>query len=143
MSNELELIKELCQIKPTSQDILNLLKSLELKLIKEICEEWITNHRLTAIEEMTKIIEICNQKPVEREPNLVMINISLDELYTMTKEEILAYFQQIKPTTQDILSLLKTLELTPKNESHKKLLELAAFEISETGRFRRIASIKK
>jgi hypothetical protein len=71
MNNQLRLIAELSQIKPISQDRLNLIKTLKLEIIQEICEKWIDktmgaqseidclNHRLKAIEEMTSIIELC------------------------------------------------------------------------------------
>jgi hypothetical protein len=68
------------------------------------------------------------------------IDIPIEELYQMSIEDLLTYFQRIEPTSEELLDLLRTLELNPKKEGHKSLMELAARELSETGRFLRIAS---
>jgi len=68
------------------------------------------------------------------------IDKPLDELYQLSNEDLLAYFHKIEPTSEELLDLLRELDLTPKKEGHKGLMELAARELSETGRFRRIAS---
>lgn len=68
------------------------------------------------------------------------IDKSLNELYQMSRSELLAYFQQKEPTSEELLDLLRGLDLNPKREGHKGLIELAAREISETGRFLRISS---
>jgi hypothetical protein len=68
------------------------------------------------------------------------IEKSLDELFSLSKEELLEYFLRVEPTSEELLDLLRSLDLNPKKEAHRGLMELAARELSETGRFKRIAS---
>jgi hypothetical protein len=67
------------------------------------------------------------------------IDKTLDELYRMGKDELIAYCEQVEPSSEELLDILRALELTPRKEGHRGLLELAARELSETGRFLRIS----
>ncbi len=67
------------------------------------------------------------------------IDKTIDELYGMEMGELIAYFERVEPTSEELLDVLRTLELTPRKEGHRGLIELAARELSETGRFLRIS----
>lgn len=68
------------------------------------------------------------------------IDKPIEELYKMSKEELVEYFHRIDATSDELLDILRTLELTPRRDGHKGLVELAARELSETGRFLRIST---
>jgi len=70
------------------------------------------------------------------------INKTLDDLYEMNREELIAYFEDVEVEAPELVDLLKTIDITPGKESRKNLVELVATEISETGRFIRISSRK-
>jgi hypothetical protein len=67
------------------------------------------------------------------------IDKSLDELFSMDHRELLEYFDRIDVEPSEVLDILKELNLKPRKESRKNILEFAARELSETGRFMRIA----
>lgn len=68
------------------------------------------------------------------------IDKSIDELFSMENEALLNYFESIEVETAELLDILKELDLTPRRrEGRRSLLEFAARELSETGRFMRIA----
>lgn len=67
------------------------------------------------------------------------IDKNLDELFAMSQGDLMSYFEQRQVEPQEILDLLKDLNLTPGRDGNRNLLEFAAREISETGRFMRIA----
>lgn len=68
------------------------------------------------------------------------IDKSIDELFSMEQETLLDYFERIEVEPAEILDILKELDLTPRRrEGRRSLLEFAARELSETGRFMRIA----
>lgn len=67
------------------------------------------------------------------------IDKSLDELFSMDHRELLEYFDRIDVQPSEVLDILKELNLKPRKESRKNILEFAARELSETGRFMRIA----
>lgn len=68
------------------------------------------------------------------------IDKSLDELFSMEHEALLDYFERIEVEPAELLDILKELDLTPRRrDGRKSLLEFAARELSETGRFMRIA----
>lgn len=61
-------------------------------------------------------------------------------LFEMGKDEIIAYFEGRDVGSSELLGLLKELDLSPpRKNSRKSLIEFAARELSETGRFMRIA----
>jgi hypothetical protein len=68
------------------------------------------------------------------------IDKSIDELFSMDQEALLDYFERIEVEPAEILDILKEMDLTPRRrEGRRSLLEFAARELSETGRFMRIA----
>jgi len=68
------------------------------------------------------------------------IDKSIDELFSMEQESLLEYFEQIEVEPAELLDILKELNLTPRRkEGRRSVLEFAARELSETGRFMRIA----
>ncbi|MBY0506478.1 MAG: hypothetical protein K2X03_21345 [Bryobacteraceae bacterium] len=68
------------------------------------------------------------------------IDKSIDELYAMSEKDLLEYFGRVEPTSEEILDVLRSLDLTPRKAGHQGLVEIAARELSETGRFKRISS---
>lgn len=67
------------------------------------------------------------------------IDKSIDELFSMEQEALLEYFERIEVEPAELLDILKELNLTPRREGRRSVLEFAARELSETGRFMRIA----
>lgn len=67
------------------------------------------------------------------------IDIPINELFKMDEHALIEYFERIAVEPTEILDILKELDLSPRRESRRSLLELAARELSETGRFMRIA----
>jgi len=67
------------------------------------------------------------------------IDKSIDELFSMEQEALLEYFESIEVEPAELLDILKELNLTPRREGRRSVLEFAARELSETGRFMRIA----
>lgn len=68
------------------------------------------------------------------------IDKSIDELFSMEQDSLLEYFEQIEVEPAELLDILKELNLTPRRkEGRRSILEFAARELSETGRFMRIA----
>ena len=68
------------------------------------------------------------------------IDKSLDSLLEMTEEQLVSYFEEVEADPEELLSLLKELNLNSPNSSSKSLVAIAARQISETGRFMRIAT---
>ncbi len=61
-------------------------------------------------------------------------------LFQMGKDELVAYFEDRDVESSELLELLKQLDVSPRRkDSRKSLIEFAARELSETGRFMRIA----
>lgn len=68
------------------------------------------------------------------------IDKSIDELFSMEQEALMDYFEHVEVEPAELLDILKELDLTPRRrEGRRSLLEFAARELSETGRFMRIA----
>ena len=68
------------------------------------------------------------------------IDKSIDELFSMEQEELLQYFESMDVEPAELLDLLKEMNLTPRRkEGRRSVIEFAARELSETGRFMRIA----
>ena len=68
------------------------------------------------------------------------ITRSVDELMRMERNEIIEYFNTIDVESVELLDLLRELNIEANKDSHRALVELAARELSETGRFMRIAA---
>ena len=67
------------------------------------------------------------------------IDKSLDDLFEMERDDLVRYFDEREVETAELLDLLKELELSPDRTGRKNVIDFAARELSETGRFRRIA----
>lgn len=67
------------------------------------------------------------------------IEKTLDELLAMNGDELLAYFEQARPSRTELLSILSELDFRPGSEAQKSLYKYAARQISETGLFQRVA----
>src|SRR4051812_11965537 len=68
------------------------------------------------------------------------INKTLDDLYRMNAEELPAYLESVGVESDELLDLLRELDLSPRRkEGLKSLIEFTARELSETGRFMQIA----
>ena len=71
------------------------------------------------------------------------IDKPIEELYGMDRDELVKYFEGVEATSEELLDLIRSLDLKPRKEGHRSLLELAARELSETGRFLRISASSK
>ena len=67
------------------------------------------------------------------------IDKSLDELFEMDRDALISYFDDLEVETEELLDLLKELDLTPSHKGRRNIVDFVARELSETGRFRRIA----
>lgn len=63
----------------------------------------------------------------------------LDELLALTGEEILKYFESVRPSQNELLALLRQLGFRPGSDAKKSLYKYAARQLSETGMFQRVA----
>ena len=70
------------------------------------------------------------------------IHKSLDELYAMDASQLTDYLNTVGVEAEELLELLKQLDVAPRREGLKNLIEFTARELSETGRFMRIAGKK-
>jgi hypothetical protein len=68
------------------------------------------------------------------------ITSSAEELMKLSLERIVEYLDSVEPDREELLDLLKQIDAAPSKESRKGLIHFAARELSETGRFLRIAS---
>jgi len=70
-----------------------------------------------------------------------IVKTANDELYTMDSDQMKDYFEKAGAETEELLELLKELNLPPNDARDVRTrLNSAAREISETGRFMRIES---
>jgi hypothetical protein len=67
------------------------------------------------------------------------IDKSIDDLFDMERDELVRYFDERGVETEELLDLLKKLDLRPDRKGRKNVINFAARELAETGRFRRIA----
>ncbi len=68
------------------------------------------------------------------------VDKTIDELCKMNHDQLVEYFENIDVSREELLLLLQSLDLGPRKESRRSLVEFAARELSETGRYVRIAS---
>jgi hypothetical protein len=68
------------------------------------------------------------------------IDKPLDALFQMSHDELVEYFTRIEVESKELLELLKELDIQPQRDGLRSLIELAAQQISETGRYMRIAA---
>ena len=88
--------------------------------------------RATRQELIDEIVRVANRR----------IDKSIDELFEMERDEIVRYFDEHGVETEELLDLLEELDLRPDRKGRKNVIDFAARELAETGRFRRIASAK-
>ena len=67
------------------------------------------------------------------------IDKSVQELLGMNAEELLDYFERVRPSKAELLSVLGELDFHPGSEAQKGLYKYAARQIAETGMFQRVA----
>lgn len=91
------------------------------------------NRNLSRPELVDLIIKTANKR----------IDKPLSDLFQMSQEALMAYFNEIEPTTEELLDLLQSLDVNPGKEGHRRLMELAVRELNETGRFMRIAGNRR
>lgn len=70
------------------------------------------------------------------------IDKPIHELFEMDERALLDYFERAEVEAAEILDILKDLDVSPRGEGRRSLLEFAAHELSETGRFMRIAGMQ-
>ncbi|MCM2491880.1 hypothetical protein ACVCIH_01620 [Burkholderia glumae] len=63
----------------------------------------------------------------------------LDELLALSSDEILKYFESVRPSQNELLALLRQLGFRPGSDAKKSLYKYAARQLSETGMFQRVA----
>jgi len=66
------------------------------------------------------------------------ITKTLDELKTMSKDEIIQYFEQVGCDQDELVDLLKGIDLRSRARSRRAMLEFAAIQISSLGIFERL-----
>ena len=64
---------------------------------------------------------------------------SLEELKQLSRSEILQYFNEVEPDTEEIVDILRSVDIDIRARSRKSLLEFAATQISSLGVFERLA----
>ena len=110
----------LTQSKRLTIDVLrNIAESLEIRLPEK-------TNRQQWIDEIVKVASRRIDKPIH-------------ELFEMDEQALLNYFERIEVEPAEMLDILKELDVSPRREGRRSLLEFAAKELSETGRFMRIA----
>ncbi len=68
------------------------------------------------------------------------IDKSSDDMLTMSSNELLEYFESVRPSKAELLGILGLLDFHPGSEAQRGLYKYAARQISETGMFQRVAS---
>ena len=67
------------------------------------------------------------------------IDKSMDELFEMERDELVRYFDDVNVETEELLELLRELDVKVRYKGRRRIVDFVARELSETGRFRRIA----
>ena len=67
------------------------------------------------------------------------IDRSVSELLKMDSNELMNYFERVRPNKAELLSVLNELDFHPGSEAQKSLYKYAARQIAETGMFQRVA----
>jgi len=103
-----------------------------VKVLRSIAEGLgcVLNRDLSRQQLINEIIEVAGKR----------IDRPLEALYQMSYEELVDYFTGIGVETKELLELLKELDVQPHRDGLRSLIDFAAQQISETGRFMRIAA---
>ncbi len=70
------------------------------------------------------------------------IDKTIDDLQRMSREELVHYFERVGADHEELLDLLREMNVQPTKEALRNLVEFVSMELSETGRFIRIAGKK-
>jgi hypothetical protein len=68
------------------------------------------------------------------------IDKQLDELKLLSKEDLIKYFEQIECHQDELIELLKSINLKARVKSREALIEFAAIQINSLGIFERLSS---
>lgn len=103
-----------------------------VEILMQIAEQLGVSYKkkITRKELINEIIKVASKR----------IEKSLDELLNMEQEDLVRYFKDVGAESEELIELVKQLELDPGCEGHRNLVQYVAREISETGRFMRITS---
>ena len=109
-------------------------KRCTVKILRNIAERLhcSLNKEMTRQNLIDSILEVASKR----------IDKPLEVLFQMSENELVKYFTQIEVEPKELLELLKELEIQPHREGLRSLIDFAAQQISETGRYIRIASPK-
>lgn len=107
-------------------------RNCSVEVLRRLAKQFevVTGKKATRNELIEKIVRVASKR----------IDKSLDELFGMQQEELVSYFEDIGVEPEELLDLLKQLELDPGREGRRNLVRFVARELCETGRFKRIAS---
>lgn len=64
----------------------------------------------------------------------------LDELKTMSKEKIEQYFEEVECHQDELIDLLKNIDLSAQAKSRRAMIEFAAIQINSLGIFERLSN---
>lgn len=67
------------------------------------------------------------------------ISKPLEELKTMSKDELILYFEQVECDQDELVELLSSIDLRLRPKSRRAILEFTAIQISSLGIFERVA----
>jgi hypothetical protein len=67
------------------------------------------------------------------------IDKPVDELLSMDSDTLLAYFEDRRPSKEELLRLLSGLDFHPGSKAQEQLYRYAATQLAETGMFGRVA----
>ena len=68
------------------------------------------------------------------------IDKSLDELKKMSKDDLILYFQKVECHQDELIELLKNIDLKAQVKTNKALFEFASMQISSLGIFERLST---
>lgn len=68
------------------------------------------------------------------------IDKSLDELKKMSKDDLILYFQKVECHQDELIELLKNIDLKAQVKTNKALFEFASMQISSLGIFERLSN---
>ena len=91
-----------------------------------------TNDKINRKDLVEEVVRAANKR----------IQKTLDELYSMDAAQLTDYLTSVGVESEELLELLKQLDMAPRREGLQNLIDFTARELSETGRFMRIAGKK-
>ncbi len=107
--------------KITNNDLLELAKSVDFKTEPKASKQNLSE----------KLVRFADRRIMK----------TIDDMKTMSKDEILVYLESTECDSEDIINLLSSIDLAAKAKLSKKAtIEFAAIQISSLGIFERIAT---